>query len=106
MHRLASKGLLMSAALLAAAPLFAAKQRPAPVVTSTMPGTESLDARVTNLERLHEGQALTDMLLRVQQMQQELLLLCGVFVVLFNEINGFLLCLCVLFFVFVFCLFL
>src|SRR3569832_2513980 len=77
MHRLASKGLLMSAALLAAAPHFAAEQRPAPVVTSTMPGTESLDARVTKLERLLEGQALTDMLLLVQQMQQELQKLRG-----------------------------
>src|SRR3569832_1713290 len=88
MHRLASKGLLMSAALLAAAPLFAAEQRPAPVVTSTMPGTESLDARVTKLERLPEGQALTDMLLRVQQMQQELQKLRGDLEVQTNEING------------------
>lgn len=88
MRRLASKGLLMSAALLAAAPLFAAEQRPAPVVTSTMPGTESLDARVTKLERLLEGQALTDMLLRVQQMQQELQKLHGDLEVQTNEING------------------
>src|SRR3569832_2390066 len=88
MHRLASKGLLMSAALRAAAPLFAAEQRPAPVVTSTMPGTESLDARVTKLERLFEGQALTDMLLRVQQMQQELQKLRGDLEVQTNEING------------------
>src|SRR3569623_3150157 len=88
MHRLASKGLLMSAALLASAPLFAAEQRPAPVVTSTMPGTESLDARVTKLERLLEGQALTDMLLRVQQMQQELQKLRGDLEVQTNEING------------------
>src|SRR3569833_670919 len=82
MHRLASKGLLMSA------PLFAAEQRPAPVVTSTMPGTESLDARVTKLERLLEGQALTDMLLRVQQMQQELQKQRGDLKVQTNEING------------------
>src|SRR3569623_982000 len=88
MHRRASKGLLMSAALLAAATLFAAEQRPAPVVTSTMPGTESLDARVTKLERLFEGQALTDMLLRVQQMQQELQKLRGDLEVQTNEING------------------
>src|SRR3569832_183193 len=81
----------MSAALLAAAPLFAAEQRPAPVVTSTMPGTESLDARVTKLERLLEGQAHTDMLLRVQQMQQELQKLRGDLEVQTNEINGLIL---------------
>lgn len=88
MHRLASQGLLMSVALLSAAPLFAADQRPAPVVTSTVPDTDTLEARVTKLERLMQGQALTDMLLRVQQMQQELQRLRGDLEVQANEING------------------
>src|SRR3569832_2023908 len=88
MHRLASKGLLMSAALLAAAAHLAAEPRPAPVVTYPMPGTEEQGARGTQLERLLEGQALTDMLLRVQQMQQELQKLRGDLEVQTNEING------------------
>lgn len=88
MRRLTRGGLLLSTALLAAGPLFAVEQRPAPVVTSSVQASESLEARLAKLERMMEGKALTDMFLRVQQMEQELQRLRGDLEVQTNEING------------------
>lgn len=88
MSRLALNGIVMGAVLLAAAPTFAADSRPAPVVSATTPGGPALEARVAKLERMLEGQGLTDMFLRMQQMQQELQKLRGDMEVQANEIEG------------------
>lgn len=90
MTRLALKSVLIGTALAAAMPLpAAAQQRAAPVVSATMSGTEqALDARITKMEKLLEGQTLTDMFLRLQQMQQEVQRLRGEVEVQANEING------------------
>src|SRR3569623_251847 len=92
MKRHALPLLMMGTALaVAALPLPAAEPRatPAPVVGASIPGAqEALEARISKLERLLDGQGLTDMLMRIQQMQQELQKLRGDVEVQANEING------------------
>lgn len=90
MMRRALTSVLIGAALAAAMPLpAAAQQRPAPVVAATMSSAEqALDARLTKIEKLLEGQTLTDMFLRLQQLQQEVQKLRGELEVQANEING------------------
>src|SRR3569623_1961602 len=85
MKRHALPLLMMGTALAAAAP----RTKPAPVVGASIPGAqEALEARISKLERLLDGQGLTDMLMRIQQMQQELQKLRGDVEVQANEING------------------
>lgn len=89
MTRLALTRVLTAAVLAMTAPGLAAEPRPAPVVSATLSGTDqALDSRISKIERLLEGQTLTDMFMRLQQMQQELQKLRGELDVQANEING------------------
>ncbi|MEK7321665.1 MAG: tol-pal system protein YbgF [Pseudomonadota bacterium] len=88
----ALSGLALVAACAATLPVYAAEPRPAggaPVVSATQPNPgPALEARVAKLERLLEGQALADLALRVQQLQQDLQSLRGELEVQANEMNG------------------
>ncbi len=92
MPRLALKAVLLGGAVAVALPLaaLAADARGgAPVVSATQPNNEPpLEARVSKLERLLEGQALTDMLQRIQRLQQDVQTLRGELEVQANELNG------------------
>lgn len=73
----------------AAVPLALADSQGAPVVTITnQPGANSLEARVTKLERVVEGQALADLLQRIQRLQDDVQRLRGDLEVQANDLNG------------------
>ena len=93
MPRLARKAVILGAVVAAALPLpgLAADARGgAPVVSATQPNNlePPLEARISKLERMLEGQALTDMLMRIQRLQQDVQTLRGELEVQANEING------------------
>ncbi len=91
MSRLALSGMVLGVACATALPAGAAEPRPggAPVVSATQPNPGPvLEARVAKLERLLEGQALADLLQRVQQLQQDVQSLRGELEVQANDING------------------
>jgi tol-pal system protein YbgF len=67
----------------------AADSQGAPVITVTGQGSESsLEARVTKLERVLNGQALTDLMTRIQRLQEDVQKLRGDLEVQDNDING------------------
>lgn len=71
------------------APLAVADTQGAPVVTVTgQAAGSSLEARVTKLERVLDGQALADLLTRIQRLQQDVQKLRGDLEVQGNDING------------------
>jgi len=83
--------LLAAAAWTVAVPAAAADSQGAPVVTVTggqAGGGQSLEARVAKLERVVEGQALADLLLRIQRLQEDMQRLRGDLEVQANDING------------------
>ena len=67
----------------------AADSQGAPVITVTGQGSgSSLEERVTKLERVLDGQALADLLTRIQRLQQDVQKLRGDLEVQDNDING------------------
>jgi tol-pal system protein YbgF len=79
----------LAAAVTAALPA-AADTQGAPVVTITPQGAAapSLDARVTKLERVVEGQALADLMMRIQRLQEDVQKLRGDLEVQSNDLDG------------------
>lgn len=90
MTRAAVGGLLVLAAWAQVAPAAAADSQGAPVVTiSSQPAAgPSIEARISKLERMVEGQALADLLLRIQRLQEDVQKLRGDLEVQANELNG------------------
>ena len=89
--RVALSGVLaVCVAALTAVPAAAAdSSQGAPVVTVTgQSGDASLEARVSKLERVLDGQALADLLTRIQRLQQDVQKLRGDLEVQGNDING------------------
>jgi len=82
---------LLAAAVWTAVPAAAADSQGAPVVTVTggqAGAGQSLEARVSKLERVVEGQALADLLVRIQRLQEDMQRLRGDLEVQANDING------------------
>jgi len=78
-----------AAAWLVATPVALADSQGAPVVTITSQSSgSSLDARVSKLERVVEGQALANLLERIQRLQEEVQRLRGDLEVQSNDISG------------------
>lgn len=89
MTRVTLWGGLAICAWAALIPAVAADSQGAPVVTITGQAPQSsLDARVSKLERLMEGQALTGLLTRIQHLQEDVQQLRGDLEVQGNDING------------------
>jgi tol-pal system protein YbgF len=89
MMRVALCGVLAAGISALTAPLAVADTQGAPVVTVTeqAPGS-SLEARVAKLERVLDGQALADLLTRIQRLQEDVQKLRGDLEVQGNDING------------------
>lgn len=83
-------GVLAAVALAMTVSARAADSEGAPVVTVTgqSAANASLDARVAKLERLLEGQALADLLTRIQHLQEDVQKLRGDLEVQGNDLNG------------------
>lgn len=89
MTRVALCGVLAASAWAAMAPAGAADSQGAPVVTVTGQAAESsLEARVAKLERVLDGQALADLMTRIQRLQEDVQKLRGDLEVQGNDING------------------
>ena len=87
--RVALCGMLAASISVLAAPLAVADTQGAPVVTVTgQAAGSSLEARVTKLERVLDGQALADLLSRIQRLQEDVQKLRGDLEVQDNDING------------------
>jgi len=87
--RVALCGVLAASISALAAPLAVADTQGAPVVTVTgQAAGSSLEARVTKLERVLDGQALADLLTRIQRLQEDVQKLRGDLEVQGNDING------------------
>ena len=88
--RAALCGMLATAAWVMTASVQAADSDGAPVVTVTgqSAADAALDARVAKLERLLEGQALADLLTRIQHLQEDVQRLRGDLEVQGNDLNG------------------
>jgi len=81
---------LLAAACMAAASAAAADLQGAPVVTIT-PQSDAgppIEARISKLERMVDGQGLADLLMRVQHLQEDVQRLRGDLEVQANELNG------------------
>jgi tol-pal system protein YbgF len=89
MRRVALCGVLAMAVWAATVSAAAAESQGAPVITVTgeAPGS-SLEARVAKLERVLGGQALADLLTRIQRLQEDVEKLRGDLEVQGNDING------------------
>ena len=89
MMRVALCSVLAASISALTAPAAVADTQGAPVVTVTgqAPGS-SLEARVTKLERVLDGQALADLLTRIQRLQEDVQKLRGDLEVQGNDING------------------
>ncbi len=80
---------VLSAWVLTTGATWAAESEGAPVITVTGDGGgSSLDARVTKLERILNGQGLADLLTRIQRLQEDVQKLRGDLEVQGNDING------------------
>jgi tol-pal system protein YbgF len=89
MMRVALCGVLAASISALTAPLAVADTQGAPVVTVTgQAAGSSLEARVTKLERVLDGQALADLLTRIQRLQEDVQKLRGDLEVQGNDING------------------
>lgn len=89
MQRVAFRGVLAMCVWLVVAPAVAADSDGAPVITVTGQTNESsLEARVSKLERVLGGQALTELLTRIQHLQEDVQKLRGDLEVQGNDING------------------
>jgi tol-pal system protein YbgF len=87
--RVALCGVLAASISALTAPLAVADTQGAPVVTVTgQAAGSSLEARVTKLERVLDGQALADLLTRIQRLQEDVQKLRGDLEVQGNDING------------------
>ncbi len=89
MMRVVQCGVLAASISALTAPAAVADTQGAPVVTVTgQAAGSSLEARVTKLERVLDGQALADLMTRIQRLQEDVQKLRGDLEVQGNDING------------------